>query len=125
MNTEPAAATRLLESLRQQAEIYEQLLVCCNDDSMSPNELAQFAEESQQRAHRMSDEASESWGEISADLDPQVRRVVSVARSRVHDAIDQIIECHESIIGKFEPTAGDHSTRESSDAPVEEPVEAS
>jgi len=127
MNNQPTASQRLLQSLQDQAEIYEQLLERCDDPTILPEELAQLAEDSQQKAHQIGEQVTDvvaSWCEISAGLEPAIRKEIIAARSMVHDSIDQILDRHQSLIGKFE-SGGGGPLRQESDPLQEESIEVS
>ena len=127
MNHQPAASQRLLQALQDQAEIYEQLLERCDAPTILPEELAQLAEDSQQKAHQIGEQVTDvvaRWCEISAGLEPEIRKEIIAARSRVHDSIYQILDRHQSLLGKFE-TGGGGALRQESDLLQKESIEVS
>ncbi len=95
-------AVRLLDSFTLQAEIYEKLLERCLDESVDPQQLTRFAQESQQKARSVGEQVLDvvaSWGEISIDLEPQLRSDLVKARTRVHAAITGVLSRNEVLLG--------------------------
>ncbi len=95
-------AVRLLDSLNFQAEIYEKLLERCLDESVDPEQLTRFAQESQDKARSAGEQVLDvvaAWGEISIDLEPQLRSDLMKARTRVHEAITGVLSRNEVLLG--------------------------
>lgn len=100
-----SSARRLLAGVLEQASIYEQLLDRCQEDGVDASTLARLAQESRQRVAEIQAQvidAIEAGEGISLELDSELQRQITEARTRFHDAISSVLSHHGALLSSIE-----------------------